>query len=66
MTAYELKTCIHGVQENLDYHPCEKCAMIAILFGWKVVPRVTTYIFTEEWLEENCKGVLEKWTSITS
>ena len=28
-----LKTCIHGIREELDYHDCPKCKEMAIVDG---------------------------------
>ena len=58
MSEWELQTCMHGIEEDLDYHSCQYCQRIARNLGYKVIttgPEILrkTYIFTsKEQVEE--------------
>ena len=42
------KTCMHGVEEELDWHECSECKKIAEEMGWEWIPNVVTYIFEKD------------------
>ncbi len=46
-TEWTRRTCMHGVTENLDDHPCPLCRELAILYG-KDMSGDKTYLFTKD------------------
>ena len=54
MSGWDLWTCVHGVREELDYHPCTQCQEYAKKLGYDTSNR-QTYIFTKEWFERKKK-----------
>lgn len=36
MREWDLKTCMHGIEEDLDFHSCQYCQKIAKGLGYKV------------------------------
>lgn len=44
---WKLRTCMHGVQEELDWHDCPGCEAIAEELGLKWIDRRQTYIYME-------------------
>lgn len=47
-TEWERWTCIHGVTEELDYHPCNECQTLAKKLGYDFSDKHQTYIFTRQ------------------
>ena len=48
-----LLTCMHGVEEDLDYHSCQYCQRIAKGLGYEVITDGAqclrkTYLFTSQ------------------
>lgn len=44
---WDLKTCMHGVQEELDWHDCPGCRAIAERLGLEWIDRRQTWIYLE-------------------
>ena len=47
MSEWIKRTCVHGVQEELDWHDCEKCRAIAEALNYEWIPYRQTYLFNE-------------------
>ena len=47
---WDYLTCVHGKQEGLDSHDCQKCYEIAKKLGYDV-SKGQTYIFTSKFLK---------------
>jgi hypothetical protein len=69
----EKRTCMHGIQEEMDWHECYECRKIAEALNYEWIPYRQTYIFTElpgELIEaavveeEIDMGVEETWPKI--
>jgi hypothetical protein len=42
------RICMHGVQEELDWHECPECQRIAEDMGWEWIPHISTFIFDKD------------------
>lgn len=44
---WKFRTCMHGVQEELDWHDCDGCKAIAEELGLEWIDRRQTWIYLE-------------------
>jgi hypothetical protein len=72
MSEWIKRTCMHGIQEELDWHECLECRLIAEGLGYEWIQHRQTYIFFEmpgELIESTVDeeidtGIEEKWPKI--